>query len=730
VSLIPPQSSAESPLSVLRTIMREAIALGARFRLTGGDVDVENLDRLPSTLGRRLLDYRTAGWLYPYLGGEELDKPAIELGTKLRVRVALVEDGLSARAAIRALIHDCHTFNGTIGLDVETAAKPGRGPPRQTVRLTAEGIVAEQQPAATGPGGKPDRTLLDPHLADIACLQLYAGGESCFVFRREALQMVLSSHWLRRQHLVVHNLAFETRFITSSPYRRAPGRRYRGREECSMQAAGLLFGAEHSAHGGRALDNVAKRLLDLDVPKDLATSDWGALRLSVGQLAYAASDAVLAYRLWPDLKNRLKRVEHDAVRHCDFERWGAYELQRQVIPAVADMQNRGLLLDRDEHQRQTDGWAQALAQDRREYHELTGHAPPSNANEVRDWLARTLVPERNARWPRTQTGLLSIEQNNLKRLVDVDSARPVLGMLAKEKLLSTFGRNLLHFINPVTGRIHCDYNIAATKAGRFSASSPNLQQIPSRRAPEFKQCFVAAPGRLFVGCDYDQIELRATAWITGDLELNRCYTMGLDLHVVTAAAIAGIPAEEVSAAQRQAAKPVNYGSIYGVGAATLRENAFADYGIDLTQRQAQHQLDSFFNRFRQLKPWFRRHAEVCQRRGYVVIGSGRVVEAAWEKGGQLYYSQYCNLPIQGIAADCFMRALILVHARLRQAHVRGGLVACVHDEILLEVDADDAEAARAILEQSMIDAFAEIFPDAPVNGVAAAKIGKTWVEVK
>ena len=116
----------------------------------------------------------------------------------------------------------------------------------------------------------------------------------------------------------------------------------------------------------------------------------------------------------------------------------------------------------------------------------------------------------------------------------------------------------------------------------------------------------------------------------------------------------------------------------------------------------------------------------------MLIGAGRVVEAAWETDldGRLLFTRCCNLPVQGICADCLLRAVAWTYARLKAAGIRGGLVACVHDELLLEVAEDDAEKARQILEQTMVDAFIETFPGAPTNGVAAAKIGRTWAGVK
>jgi DNA polymerase-1 len=606
---------------------------------------------------------------------------------------------------------------GTLGIDIETAPRPGQGTPRPFVQLNVDGTLSEHQPEWK------ERAGLDPHRADIATLQLYAGGASAYVLRGEALRIVLRSHWLRRQHLVAHNAGFECAFLQHhAQYRRPEYRRsFHRRLDCTMQAAGLIHGVGY--HGeGRSLETVAARVLGLDVPKELQTSDWAAEELSPGQIAYAAVDAILAWQMWRrlDLQLRHKR------------RWVAYELQRRAIPAVADMELRGLGIDRDEHKRQTQVWDEELAAARHAYQELTGQAPPAKPAEVEAWLRRILSSQQLAHWPRTAGGQLTTRSTHLKRLVDVDSARPVLAIRKLEQLIRNFGPHWLQHISQVTGRLHCHYNIAGTKAGRFSAEAPNPQQLPSSKAPEFKRCIVAARGNLLVGCDWNQIEMRAAAWISGDPALTRVYAEGRDIHAETAGRIVGIAPEHVTKEQRQAAKPVNFGAIYGIGPATLRENAFAEYGVEMTQLQAEKALDRFFRTYAGLHQWRRRHYEMCKARGYVEIGAGRVVEAQWEDdvGGQLLFTRCCNLPIQGIAADAMLRAIARTHAALRNRRIRGGLVACVHDELLLEVHADDAEIARDLLEDAMIGAFTETFPGAPVNGVATAKIGRTWAEVK
>jgi DNA polymerase-1 len=669
------QADPAQQVVILKRLIREVARLGARFRIAGGDVEIDKLDKLPGHLREEL--QKQNGLLLSYFAADEDDAEALDFADQLGVEPVLVESRAAAREAVRALLYDLRQNGGILALDIETAPRNGHGT-RPWLNINADGAFSALQPE------QQDRTGLDPHRSDIALMQLYAGGWRGFVFRGLALQLVLNSHWLRRQHIACHNAGFEVTFIRHWHQYRAPThRRSTGRVECTAQATGLLIGVGFGG-SNRSLANAAKTFLDLEVPKALQSSDWGAQNLSQGQIAYAASDAVLAWRLWPIVSDRLQRAG----------RRQAYQLQRDAIPAVADMELRGLGFDQPEHARQAEIWARELAEARHEYLRITGEPPPSKPAEVRAWIARVLPANQLAGWPRTdRSSELSTESKHLKRLVHIESARPVLTLLAKAKLISTFGPKLAEYINPVTGRIHCSYQIAGTKAGRFSATKPNLQQLPSTRAPEFKRCIVPAPGNVLVGGDWSQVEMRAAAWLSGDLELTRIYAEGRDIHSETASAITRVPLTAVTKEQRQAAKPCNFGAIYGISPKGLAENAFDEYGIDMNIEEAGAALDRFFRRFHQLRDYLNRNYETCRRRGHVVIGAGRVVEAAWEATGRLSFTQSCNLPIQGICADAMLRAIRLAYLQLRAEGVRGGLVGCVHDELLLEVHKNDAAVA-------------------------------------
>jgi DNA polymerase I-like protein with 3'-5' exonuclease and polymerase domains len=705
-------------LAELRQLVHEAHALGVTFRISGAEVLIKFPKPFPGRLRARLHDYRESGWLFGFLGGDRRDAEALEFADKLGIRRVLVTTRDGVREAIGHLRVDLRLYEGHLGLDIETSPLPGQGDPPPPIEFNNDGTVAEHQPPWKNDAG------LDPHRAVIATLQLYAGGLCAYVFRGEALQRVLRLHWLRRQRLVVHNAGFEAKFLRHHAARKPPRHpRPGGRLDCTMQAMGLLRGVGYGG-SGRGLDKAALTFLELEVPKQLQLSDWSAAELSPGQIAYAASDAILAWRLWPKM----------AAELADKNRREAYELQRRAIPAVADMELRGLGFDREAHAEQIEQWSLGLARARHSYTKLTGEPPPSSQVDKQAWLSRVLAehPAHFPSWPITDSGLLSTRAGHLKRLVHIEEVRAMLAIRANEQLLNNFGPRLAERISPVTGRLHGRYNIAATKAGRFSASSPNLQQLPRKRAPEFQGCVVAAPGHRLVGCDWSQVEMRAAAWLYDDPVLTQIFAEGRDIHVETAARIAGIPVADVTDAQREAAKPLNYGSIYGQGPDGLRESAFVTYGVELSRAEAEQARRRFADTYRRLWQGLWNNYHRCKARGYVEIGCGRVVEAAWETDvdGRLLFTRCCNLPIQGICADAMLRALILAHARFKQARIRGGLVACVHDELLLEVHEDDAEKARQLLEQTMIDALTETFPGAPMNCVATAKIGQTWAEAK
>jgi DNA polymerase I-like protein with 3'-5' exonuclease and polymerase domains len=706
----------EHPFVAIRSLLAEAVQLGVRFQIRGADVAIHGADALPSTLRDALEAHRQAGTLWIYLGGEGDEDGPRALLAALGVTPCLVETVPEARAAVRQLILDLRQHGGHLAVDTETAPDPEHEIP-VFVDLNSTGALSGRR------ARHDDKTALDPYRARPHVLQAYAGGRTVFLFRHAALELVAKSRWLRRQILVFHNASFDAKMLRAFQPPQAPTPRRPGQVHCSMQASGLFLGVGERGEK-RKLKAVTKSLLHLDMPKDLAVSCWSAERLTAGQIAYAACDVAATWRIWdivyPELR-QLNRLE-------------AYRLQRNAVPAVIRMELAGMPLDTAEHGRQTERWAREFAEAAHEFQKAAGQSVPTSQNATRAYLQRLLSPEEQDAWPRTEkAGLLKVDEDTLRTVITrFPTIRPLLVVQAKYKLMQTFGDGLLKFINPVTHRIHCSFNIASSKAGRFSANDPNLQQLPRAKAPEFRECIKAESGYVLIGCDLNNIEVRAFAWRTQDETLTGVYAAeNRDLHREVAASILGIPVDQVSPEQRQLAKAIVFGAIYGAGPRRISQTVYADFGVLWSEEDARAALDIFFTTYAPRGyVWRSRHADLCKQQGILRIGCGRVVEAAWEPSGRISFPQACNLPIQGIAADCMLRAIKLAHNSLTRARVRGGLIATVHDELLAEVAEADADLTRELMQQAMIDAFETTFPGAPSNGVAKAFIGQSWADLK
>ena len=181
---------------------------------------------------------------------------------------------------------------------------------------------------------------------------------------------------------------------------------------------------------------------------------------------------------------------------------------------------------------------------------------------------------------------------------------------------------------------------------------------------------------------------------------------------------------------------MNFGAAYGMGPDGLVKSAWGCYGLALSRAEAELWLAGFAKTYPTFARWRRDHAERCETERKIVIGrdaaegTGRVFELAWLKQGRSAYTVACNLPIQGACADAAMLALAAIDDALFEEGIDGGPVAWLHDEIVLEVPIENAKRAAELLEKAMTTAFAETFPNAPLNGLVEVHIGPDWASVK
>ncbi|MEW5934682.1 MAG: DNA polymerase, partial [Bacillota bacterium] len=324
------------------------------------------------------------------------------------------------------------------------------------------------------------------------------------------------------------------------------------------------------------------------------------------------------------------------------------------------------------------------------------------------------------------------------------------------KKRADFLRQWLGFLHPADDRLHPDLRqINPQGVGRFSARNPNLQQAP--RGSDIRSLFRAPAGRKLVVADFSAIEMRIMARLSGDRNLLVAFREGADVHRRTAAAIAGKAEEEVTAEERQAAKACGFGLIYGMTAETLRLYAETSYGVKMTPEEAEAAREAFFRAYPAVAAWHRRQDRrpyedgfekfwrhdaargfYAEKRPCVRTLCGRLrvwptVERERREGNGTYlrkagsFTELYNTPDQGTGADIIKSAMAQVY---RELLARGWedvrLIACVHDELVLEAPEALAAEAAALLKECMERAGAEILTPVPV--VVEVGAGNTWAD--
>lgn len=281
-------------------------------------------------------------------------------------------------------------------------------------------------------------------------------------------------------------------------------------------------------------------------------------------------------------------------------------------------------------------------------------------------------------------------------------------------------------INLETRRMYPSFKLHGTVTGRLSCEKPNLQQVP--RDAEVRTLITAPPGWVLVEADYSQIELRVAAALSRDRAMRRAFQTGEDIHTKTAMAVTGLPAEKIDKEMRKKAKAVNFGFVYGMGAAKFRNYAKVKYGVDLTEEEAYEFRKRFFELYPHLPEWHERQRRFVTTHGYVRTPIGRKRrlpeimsnDKALRSGAE---RQAVNSPVQGAASDMNLFAAIRI-AKAFPDDVR--IIATVHDAVLMEVRESKVEEILPQIKQLMEDreaVFDTFGWDIPVPLEVEIKVG-------
>jgi DNA polymerase-1 len=462
---------------------------------------------------------------------------------------------------------------------------------------------------------------------------------------RQPLQGLLAGVALK----IFHNAKFDLQFLQQA------GLPVQGPYLDTMLASQLLDAGLHSRRHGLA--DLVEHFLGEQLAKDEQVSDWSQDPLTPEQFAYAATDAAVLLRLRDALLPQLEQAGLMTVAHLE---WAA-------VPAVAEMEWTGIGVDQHK-----------LATLRRQLDTETHHA----AERLRDLLQPVRETGQGTLFATPEDGLnldspaqvlaalqaRGIPVSNTRRgtLMPLADASPVVRALLEYRHCSKaliFATSLPGHLHPRTGRIHAHYWQLGASTGRFSCSSPNLQQIPKTKA--FRECFIAAPHCQLVIGDYSQIELRVAAELSQDPRMVEAYRHGEDLHSLTASLLLEKPLEHVTKTERQAAKAVNFGLIFAMGAEGLQAYARNIYGVTLSLEEAAAFRSRFFAAYPRMVAWHTRIREEGPPRESRTL-SGRRRQWTDAPGVAALY----NTPVQGTAADIAKQALALLPQALRGTDAR------------------------------------------------------------
>ena len=428
----------------------------------------------------------------------------------------------------------------------------------------------------------------------------------------------------------------------------------------------------------------------------------GHLRdFSKKQLDYAATDVLVLFPIYETQRAKLAKENLEKIAHLEF----------QLIPAVAEMELRGFLIDSakwrkaiDDYRRRAEEIDKKIQEELRPYSRATQKDLFGNNTNVVNLNSPSQILEAFRRvgldLPSTGEEILSRQNHPLAKLL--------LEYREYEKIISAFGENLLAKINPKTGRIHPDYMQIGADTGRFACSNPNLQQIPTDSI--FRSCFIAPPGHKLVVGDYSQIELRIMAELSEDPVFLKAFEEDQDLHTLTASQMFNIPLDKVSKQDRFQAKSINFGLMYGRGAKSLAVQ------LGVSEDESRKLLERYFKQYHRVKSWLDDVGRDAVRRGYSTTLGGR--KRYYEKVSaddpnydrQLSYieRQGKNTPIQGSSADITKIALVYVRDRIRKEGLSSIPIHTVHDEIVVEAKENEAKKTAKIVKEEMERAGREL----------------------
>ncbi len=399
-----------------------------------------------------------------------------------------------------------------------------------------------------------------------------------------------------------------------------------------------------------------------------------------------------------------------------------FKLDQSVIPVLERMTKTGILIDKSVLDKMGHDLKKRLVEIEQGIYKFVGHE--FNLNSPKQ-LAQVLFDELKLPvFKKTKTGRSTDEES----LRELSEAHPAVKLLLEYrqlfKLVSTYIDALPKSIQ-TDGRIHSTFNVEGAATGRLSSTNPNLQNIPIRGdlGGELRKAFIAPIGKVLLGADYSQIELRILAHVSDDPSLIKAFQADLDIHALTASKIFKIPVTEVDKEQRNVGKTMNFATLYGQGPHALSRALGVDYAT------ARAYIDEYFAQYPKVRLWMTKILDQGYKDGFVETIWGRrryIPELQAQNRMMKSYGERAavNHPIQGTQADIIKKAMVEISAKCKVQSLECQMILQVHDELVFECDPKYLKVAAEIVCRCMENAITLLVPIK-----VELKSGPSWGEM-
>jgi len=427
------------------------------------------------------------------------------------------------------------------------------------------------------------------------------------------------------------------------------------------------------------------------------------------------TSAYFIFKLYNIFKEEIKRHNMDSL---------FFNIEVPLSRILADMERTGVMVDRKslrELSKEVDLNIDNISKD---IFKIAGQEFNLNSpKQLRKVLFENLgLPPQK----KTKTGYSTDEEVLRKLSFKYHVAKLILEYRQFSKLKYTYLIPFIQQADNSSSKIHASFNQTATKTGRLSSSSPNLQNIPIREdfAQRIRRVFVPSfDGGYILSSDYSQIELRVLAHFSGEDALLHAFRDGKDIHLYTASILFGIDIQKVTKKQRDAAKRVNFGIIYGMSSYGLAKE------LHISEDEARSFIEDYFARYPKIKKFIDSIIKEAKSKGYVKTITGRIrylpdINSSNRDLREFSFRQAINTPIQGTAADIIKIAMVNIFREFNKEGLSSKLILQVHDELVFDVNKKELKKVVDIVKNNMENSINLVVPL-----VANLKIGKNWLEL-